>query len=210
MNELLQAAISGVNILPTAFLVFTLLYWVAVIFGFLDLDFFDVDLDLDTEVQADGVSAVTWLNSALAFFNLGKVPFMVFLTFLALPFWVISILVNYYFNHNYELLGLLYLLPSFIAALFVSKILTRPFVKVFAALEIEHDSAATIIGQVCTVILPATHTELGQATVKTAGAPLLLNVKTTEGSAVQKGETALVLEYNAGNKFYLIEPYQTI
>jgi hypothetical protein len=208
MNELLQAAISSVNILPTAFLIFTLLYWVAVIFGFLDLDFFDVELD--AEVDADGVSAVTWLNSALAFFHLGKVPFMVFLTFLALPFWVISILANYYLNNNYELLGLLYLVPSFVAALLVSKVLTTPFVKVFAALEIEHESAATIIGQVCTVILPANTTDLGQATVKTTGAPLLLNVKTTEGSAVQKGETALVLEYNAENKFYLIQPYQTI
>jgi hypothetical protein len=208
MNELLQATFSSVNIIPTALLVFVMLYWLAVIFGFLDLDFFDIEVE--AEVDADGVSSVTWLNSVLAFFNLGKVPFMVFLTFLALPFWVISILANHYFNNDYALLGLLYLVPSFIAALFVSKILTRPFVKIFAAMEIEHDSVATIIGQVCTVILPANPSELGQATVKTKGAPLLLNVKTTEGSAVQKGETALVLEYNAENKFYLIQPYQIL
>jgi hypothetical protein len=210
MNELLQAAISGVNILPTALLVLVLLYWVAVILGFLDLDFFDIEIEAEAEVDADGVSSVTWLNSVLAFCNLGKVPFMVFLTFLALPFWVISILANLYLNNGYALLGLLYLVPSFIAALFVSKILTRPFVKIFAAMEKDHESAASIIGQVCTVILPANTMELGQATVKTTGAPLLLNVKTTEGAAVQKGETALVLEYNAENKFYLIEPYQTI
>lgn len=208
MNELLHAAISSVNILPTALLVFVLLYWLLVIFGLLDLDLFDVDVD--TEVDADGVSAVTWLNSALAFFHLGKVPFMVFLTFLALPFWVISILVNYYLNPGFELLGLLYLVPSFVAALFVYKLLTMPFVRLFAAMEKEHESAANIIGQVCTVTLPANPTELGQATVKTKGAPLLLNVKTTEGSAVQKGETALVLEYNAENKFYLIQPYQIL
>jgi hypothetical protein len=208
MNELLQAAFSGVNIIPTAFLMLVLLYWVSVIFGFLDLDFFDVDVD--TEVDADGISSVAWLNSALAFFNLGKVPFMVFLTFLALPFWVISILANYYLNPGYELLGLLYLVPSFIVALIVSKFLTMPFVRLFAAMEKEHESAATIIGQVCTVTLPANPTELGQATVKTKGAPLLLNVKTAEGSVVQKGETALVLEYNAENKFYLIQPYQTL
>ncbi|MFD2245357.1 OB-fold-containig protein [Pontibacter ruber] len=208
MNELLQAAISSVNIIPTALLVFVLLYWVAVIFGFLDLDFFDVEVE--TGVDADGVSSVSWLNSVLAFFNLGKVPFMVFLTFLALPFWVISILANYYLNSNYELLGLLYLLPSFLAALFVSRFLTMPFIRLFAAMEKEHEPAASIIGQLCTVTLPANPTELGQAAIKTSGAPLLLNVKTTEGAAVQKGETALVVEYNAENKFYLIQPYQTI
>ncbi|EJF10449.1 OB-fold-containig protein [Pontibacter sp. BAB1700] len=208
MNELIQATFSSVNILPTALLLFVMLYWLAVIFGLLDLDFFDVEVEPD--VDADGISSVSWLNNVLAFFNLGKVPFMVFLTFLALPFWAISILANYYFNDGYTLLGWLYLIPSFIAALFVSKFLTMPFVGVFAALEKKHESAANIIGQICTVILPANGTDMGQAAVKTTGAPLLLNVRTTQGSAVQKGETALVLEYNAENKFYLIEPYQTI
>ncbi|WP_299991471.1 OB-fold-containig protein [uncultured Pontibacter sp.] len=208
MNELIQATFSSVNIIPTALLVFVMLYWLAVIFGLLDLDFFDIEVEPD--VNADDVSAVSWLNSVLAFFNLGKVPFMVFLTFFALPFWVISILANHYFNDGYTLLGWLYLIPSFVAALFVAKFLTMPFVRVFAAMEKEHESAAAIIGQICTVMLPANGTDMGQAAVKTTGAPLLLNVRTTMGSAVQKGETALVLEYNAENKFYLIEPYQTI
>jgi hypothetical protein len=208
MNELLQATFSSVNIIPTALLVFVMLYWLAVIFGLLDLDFFDVDVEPD--VDADGISAVSWLNNVLAFFNLGKVPFMVFLTFLALPFWAISILVNYYLNEGYTLVGWLYLIPSFIAALFVSKFMTMPFVRIFAAMEKEHESATNIIGQICTVVLPANGSDMGQAAVKTTGAPLLLNVRTPQGAAVQKGETALVLEYNAENKFYLIEPYQTI
>ncbi|WP_439879820.1 hypothetical protein ACSX1A_11625 [Pontibacter sp. MBLB2868] len=210
MTELLQASFSTVNIIPTAFLVFTLLYWVIVIFGLLDLDFLDIEVEAEADLDADGISAVTWLNSALAFFNLGKIPLMVFLTFLALPFWVLSILANYYLNNGSTLLGAVYLIPCFIAALFISKILTMPFVKLFAALEKEHESAVTIIGQICTVILPANATELGQATVKTNGAPLLLNVKTTHGGAVKKGETALVIDFNNENNFYLIEPYETI
>lgn len=208
MVELLQAAFSGVNILPTAFLVFVMLYWVAVICGMLDLDF--LDIEADTGVDGDGISAITWLNGALAFFNLGRVPLMVFLTFWALPFWAISILANHYLNNNYELLGLLYLAPSLAASLFVAKMLTAPFVRLFAALEKEHASTATIIGQVCTVMLPADATELGQAMVPTKGAPLLLNVKTTQGRSLKKGETALVIAFDAENKFYLIEPYETI
>ncbi|SFH32222.1 OB-fold-containig protein [Pontibacter chinhatensis] len=208
MAELLQAAFSGVNLLPTAFLVFVLLYWVAVIFGLLDLEFFNIELE--AKVDADGVSSVTWLNSALAFFNLGKVPLMVFLTFWALPCWVLSILANHYLNNDYQLLGLLYLIPSFIAGLFVAKLLTAPFVKLFAALEKEHESSTTVIGQVCTVLLPASATELGQAAVKTSGAPLLLHVKTTSANSIRKGDTALIIDYNAENKFYLIEPYETI
>jgi hypothetical protein len=208
MTELLEASFSSVTIIPTAFLVFVLLYWVAVIFGLLDLDFLDIELEKD--VSADGVSSVAWLNNVFAFFNLGKVPFMIFLTFLVLPFWALSILANYYLNNDSALLGIAYLLPAFIGALFISKFLTIPFVKIFAAMEIEHESTASIIGQVCTVLLPASTAELGQASVKTKGAPLLLNVKTTAGFNLNKGEMGLVVEYNTENNYYLIEPYNTL
>lgn len=210
MSELFDAAFSSASIIPTAFLVFVLLYWVAVIFGFLDLDFLDIEVEAEADINTDGVSSLTWLNSALAFFNLGKVPLMVFLTFLALPFWAITILLNYYLNNDSALLGALYMIPAFIAALFISKILSMPFVRLFDALEKKHESAATIIGQICTIILPASSIELGQASVKTKGAPLLLSVKTTNGSNLNKGETALVIDYNNENKFYIIEPYKTL
>lgn len=209
MSELLQAAFSTVNILPTAMLAFVLVYWIAVIFGLLDLDFLDIEVETGNDVNAGGISAIAWLNSALAFFNLGKIPLMVFLTFVALPFWTISILVNYYLHNDSVVIGMLYLLPGLVVALFISKVLTMPFIKLFAALEIEHESAATVIGQICTVVLPANTTELGQASVKTKGSPLLLNVKTTMGSSLKKGETALVIDYNNENNFYLIEPYES-
>lgn len=100
----------------------------------------------EADIDADGVSSLSWLNFALVFFNLGKVPLMVFLTFLALPFWAISILLNHYLSNDAALLSALYLIPAFIAALFFLKILTMPFVKILVALEKEHESAAIIIG----------------------------------------------------------------
>ncbi len=45
MNDLLQAAISAPNIIPTALLVFVLVYWLVVILGAIDIDFFDVDVE---------------------------------------------------------------------------------------------------------------------------------------------------------------------
>ncbi|MDX5346741.1 MAG: YqiJ family protein [Hymenobacteraceae bacterium] len=210
--ELFEAAFASVNIIPTALLVFVLIYWVAVILGLLDIDLFNLEIEVDTEldVDADGAGSVVWLNSVLAFFNLGRVPFMLFVTFVAVPFWVISILLNYYVTYSFPWVGFILLIPAFIGSLFVSKILTTPFVKMFAVLEKEHDSSVTIIGQMCTVTLPANSEELGQAAVKTAGAPLLLNVKTTQGKSLKKGQTALVIDYNQENKIYLIEPYETI
>lgn len=210
--ELLEAAFASVNIIPTALLVFVLLYWVAVLLGLLDLDLFNLEIEVDKDLGADagGAGSIVWLNSVLAFFNLGRVPFMLFVTFVAVPFWVSSILLNYYLTYSFPWAGFLLLVPAFIGSLFLSKILTTPFVKLFAVLEQEHDSSVTVIGQICTVTLPANAAELGQAAVKTAGAPLLLNVKTSKGKSVKKGQTALVIDYNQENKTYLIEPYETI
>lgn len=51
MNDLLQAAISAPNIIPTALLVFVLVYWLVVILGAIDIDFFDVDVETEADVR---------------------------------------------------------------------------------------------------------------------------------------------------------------
>lgn len=208
MQELLQASLSLVNAVPSALLVFVLLYWVTVIVGILDFD--SLDFDLNTDADTGQLFDVTWLNSALAFFNLGRVPFMFFLTFLALPFWAFSVLGNHYLGTTQSALGFAVLVPALLASLLVAKFLTMPFIKLFAAMEKTPVSNASLIGQVCTVLLQANADQIGQAAVQTKGAPLLLNVKTTQGQLVQKGQTAVVIDYHPEKQLYLIEPYQTL
>ena len=104
MVEIFEATFSYVNIIPTGFLVFTLIYWFSVLIGMLDMNFLDfhvdkeVDIDVDADMEIDvehefsvdkdisidkDVSIdkdldteldVSWLNAVLSFFNLGKSP----------------------------------------------------------------------------------------------------------------------------------------
>jgi len=205
MTELLQAAVLPPNLVATGLLVFVLLYWLTVIVGL--LDFKTADLHADAS-HLHGPHT-DWLNGALAFFNLGRVPLMLFLSFVALPLWVGSILTNYYTGNTSLLRGLVFLLPLLVASLFVAKVLTQPFVRLFTALEKDHDGGAVALGKVCTVLLPATADHLGQASVRIDGAPLMLNVRTT-GAPLAKGETALVIDYDTPRRCYLIEPYATV
>ncbi|MCR5886605.1 DUF1449 family protein [Hymenobacter sp. J193] len=209
MTELLQAAVSPPNLLATGLLIFVLLYWLTVIVGLLDFKTLDLDLHVDSthDVPHDAHLSVAWLNHALAFFNLGRVPLMVFVSFLALPLWVGSILTNYYTHNSSLLLGLAFCLPLFIGSLLVAKVLTTPFVKLFATLE-QDQSGSNPIGKVCTLLLPASHERLGQATVRTNGDTLMLNVKAASAATeLRKGDTALVIDYHAPSRCYLIEPY---
>ncbi|WP_152559903.1 hypothetical protein [Hymenobacter sp. IS2118] len=211
MTELLQAAISPPNLLPTGLLVFVLLYWLTVLLGLLDLKTVDLSVEDHGHLHFDSDGApnemgTSWLNGTLAFFNLGRIPLMIFLSFLFLPLWVGSILLNYYTGNTSGLLGLAFFLPLFIGSLFVAKFLTLPFVRLFTAMEKDHDSSAVVIGKVCTVVLPATAEHLGQASVRIDGAPLMLNVRSTK-APLGKGETALVIDFDAARKCYLIEPF---
>ncbi|WP_181304017.1 OB-fold-containig protein [Rufibacter sp. XAAS-G3-1] len=206
MQELLHASLSSANVFASGLLVFVLLYWLTVMAGVLDISSLDVDIDL----EADADTAVAGFDAVLAFFHLGRVPLMVFLSFFALPYWAFSVGVNHVLGTQSNWVGLLLVLPLMFCCLFVAKFLTLPFVKLFATMQKEEAPNAAFIGQMCTVLLPTTHTQIGQAALKTKGAPVLLNVKTAQNNLVQKGQTAVVIEYFPENNLYLIEPYPSL
>ena len=226
MKELFNAAISSPNIIPTALLGLVLLYWLTVVIGALDFDAldFDVDTDIDTEVDAevgpvtdaevnvadvnaDGGVSLSWFNSILVFFNMSKVPFMLFLTSLVLPLWVIAIMTNHYLGIDSFLGGLIVLVPAFMLSLFFAKLLTLPFVKLFAHMQKEDSESKTAIGKICVASTLITDTKIGQAQVATSGSPLLLNVITSTGHALKSGDSALVVEYLKDRHLYLVEPF---
>ena len=223
MKELFNAAISLPNILPTALLGLVLLYWLTVVVGALDFDFldFDVDTDVDTDVDVDvdvnpavdsDVSinsevSFSWLNSILVFFNIGKVPFMLFLTTLVLPLWVVSVMTNHYVGIDSFLGGLIVLVPAFFVSLFLAKFLTLPFVKLFEHMQKEDSESKTAIGKICVVSTLITEKKIGQAQIATSGSPLLLNVITSAGHELKSGDTALVIEYLKDRNLYLVAPY---
>lgn len=207
--QLFEAAVSGVNVIPTVLLLLVIVYWILVIVGVVDVDSFDIDVDADIDADVDvDAASVDWLNNVLAFFNLAHIPLMVFASFFALPLWFISIAVNHYFFNESILMSWLFLIPNIIASLFIAKILTYPFVGVFKALN-HHPSEGTAVGQVCTIQIAASSDKTGQAAVAIdKGAPLLLQVRTQSGVTLEKGKKALVIQYDPNNKTYLIEPFE--
>ena len=218
MQELFEAAISNVNLLPTGLMVFISIYWLTVIAGVLDTDFLDfdididadVDLDADVDVDTDISGAAASLNNILAFFNLGKIPLMIFLSFLILPIWILSVLVNHYTGNTSLLMSTVFLIPIFLGSLFIAKFCTMPFIKLFSKLDEHIDKNITIVGKVATMLLPATTDKSGQAEIKTDGTTLRLTVKTRNNEVINKGEQALVIDYIQEEKFYLVESFDNI
>ncbi len=215
MRELFDAAIAAQNIIPSALLGLVMIYWLTVMIGALDFEFLDFDfdaevdaeVDIDVDAGGDGQVGISWFNSIMVFFNLSRVPFMIFLSALALPIWVISILTNYYLGISSFLGGLITLIPAFIVGLFLAKFITFPFVKLFEHLEKDDKESKSAVGKICITSTEVTETKIGQAKVKTTGSPLLLNIITPSGIKLEIGDTALVIEYLKDKNIYLVEPY---
>lgn len=237
MKELIEAAFSSVNIFPTILFGLIILYWLFVFIGALDMDFLnidveggDVDMDVDVDVDADvdvdmdadadldadaqadigevegGV--MISLNSILSFFNLGKVPFMILMSFFTLSLWSISILTNHILGNQSVLFSIILLVPNIIVSLIVSKILTTPFAMVYTRMAKNTDDNFKYQGNMCTVIMSATETRIGQAEITDKGNTYRVNVMTKKGTKIEKGESGLIINYIASKKCYLVEPYK--
>jgi hypothetical protein len=221
MKELLDLAFSPIHFPLTLLLLVILLYWLTVILGLLDFNFLhlnvDADIDfhpsthvhVDKNIHVDLKAQPSRLTSLLHFFNLGKVPFMIFLSFLTLFVWSGSILSNYYLGNQSVGFALVLLIPNLLVSLLLTKIVTLPLIHVFSDGKNEFESNRDLIGKTCTILLSASEEKVGQAEVNTSsGAPLLLTVKTTEGNPLKRGEKGLVIDYDAASHTYLVEPFE--
>lgn len=218
MGDLLNIIFAGVNFIPTLLFTLVLFYWLIVLIGALDTDFldFDVDLDLDldadldmeVEIEGDAASNLFALNKILAFFNLGKIPFMVFLTFLAIPMWFLAIMTNNLLGNTSIIVSLILLIPIFIISLFIAKIFTIPFVKLFAVLEKE-SYEDQIIGAIGEVRLAANYDKKGKADVMVGDSFFTILIKTHESSeTVKKADKVLIIDHIKEGNYYLVEKYK--
>ena len=168
----------------------------------LDLDIeTEVELDMDGDLEVDGEG----LSSVLSFFNIGHMPLMIFLSFLAFPMWVLSLWSINFIGVENILINSGLLLASFVASLFIAKFLTTPIAKFYMKLRLQ-DEAINPIGKQCKVLLTVKRDSYGQAEIKANGNSILISAITRDGIEIKKGESALVIDYIKDGNHYLIEP----
>lgn len=224
MKELLDIAFWGPNLVPAVLAAFSLFYWVMVIIGFFDFNSLDVDVDVDADVDLDvdadldaDVDADAdadadadhhsggGFKGVLTFFNIGKVPMMALLSFLSLFWWSGSILATYYLEASLAL-GFALLVPIFLVSLILTKFVTAPIGKLFVKMN-QYARPLDAVGKICEITIGFDGDELGQARLKTVDGWANLTVKSISGNHFNRGDSAVIIEYNKTNNFFLIEPF---
>ena len=223
MIELIHFAFLPVNTGFTILLIVMTFYWLMVIIGLLDINLFDIDLDsgleadsdLDIDLDVDGEADINGeiasggiMRSVLHFFYVGEVPVMVLFSIFILTIWVCVIMGNYYFNNNASLLiALPVYFVSLIASLFVAKLFAMPLRRLYMVYNKDYNAAKEVVGGLCYVITTeVSANKMGQAEVKTKGAPIILNVIAQGDNILKKGDEAVVLERDKTRGIYYIAP----
>lgn len=205
MPELLKTSITGVNIIPTTLLGLTVLYWLTVIIGALDIDFFDFDLDA---VDSDSVTGP--FHGILAFLNVADLPFMLVFSIFILTFWVLSMLMHLLpFETGGLIIGILFI-PNLIISGFITKVITHPLKTLFKDVYKTDNKVNEIEGKLCTLLCDLSFGRLGQAEVKRDATSIIINVKVDECENLQKGEKALVIRKDADKNFYIINKFEGV
>jgi hypothetical protein len=230
MTELINAAFSPVNLPLTVTLILMLVYWITVILGVLDVELFDVDLDsgvdldaaadfdmdvdadvdvdVDAEVDVDvGIEGAGLLRSMLVFFYVGEVPVMILFSILILSLWTISMLANHHLNPSGSfVLGLPLFAGNAVVSLLICKVIGMPLKNFYSKLNRDENAPRDVMGRICVVITTSVSKKMGQAEVKTRGAPILLNVVSEGDHVFNKGDEAVITGKDEQSGVYTIAP----
>lgn len=181
-------------------LMLTQVYWLIASIGLMDIEFFDMDLDVDVEgAQASGL-----LNALALFFNIGQVPMTLVITMLAFNFWFLSMLTYFIpIAHGGLISGLL-----LIIIFFVTLLETKYQVKLLKMLvfekHVKNDVSTRVLNKTCVLKSDLRNGQLGQALIEEDKIFMVINVRTKfEEDNFAKGETAFVLEKDQEEVYYI-------
>lgn len=177
----------------TIVLGFILLYWLLVMAGAFDFDFFGVDPDADLQAP-EGI----W-QTFLSWFNIGELPVMIVVSLVVVGFWATAMITGMFVPDGFSNLLRLLLLP---VNLVVGALLAIPFIKPVAWMFRQNEASQETIreeGSLARLRNALEPGAMGQALIDRKGAPVMLNVKLAEGEpALDAGAEVVVVAKEGG------------
>ncbi|MDB2346330.1 DUF1449 family protein [Verrucomicrobiales bacterium] len=212
MSELLQESLRFYNFPITVCFVLVVLFWMITVFGIVDSDALEPNLDLDADVDVDAqVHGGSIGLGLLRFFNLGEVPLMILLSVLITLVWAGAVALNYYFNPGQSfLIAGGWLFANGVVSLLLTKFLTVPLKPLMRKLK-EGEKHRPVIGRACVIKTSEVTETFGQAEAEDdSGNPLLLHVRVSQGQkSLAKGDRALVVDTLDDAQTYVVRKLES-
>lgn len=211
MENLINIALAPANFILTLMAVLMVLYWLLIIFTGFDLDFADADIDTDTDtgaIDAGEIEGSGFWNSFLSFFYIGELPVMFIITIVVFCMWLINVNITAIFGIEDNIFGFLLYIPGLIVSMLITKVVAKPFVKLYAQFNHKGEVAIDFIGKTGKVLSPIGFDKIGQIEIQVNGDVIKVYAKSIDEQLVPFNETVIILEESQDKKYFLAQKYQ--
>lgn len=234
MNEIIDIALSPVNVILTILVILLIIYWLFTMISGVDFDL-DIDVDVDTDIDVDtdtGLDAgnidfadtantevnkediikdrrksLKWWQIILVYFNFVGLPFMFTFTCWIFIWWictVVSTSITGSFNNSF---GYILFLAGIIPSLILTKIFTTPFKGFFKNLNQDGDAPIDITGRTGVILSTISGTKMGSAEVVAENVPMSIYVKSLDGEKLNYKQNILIIKQSEDKNFYYVKSY---
>ena len=205
------------NAIMTVLTGVTALYWITTflagdLFGDAGVDG-DVSVqgaDLDTDIAGDGDDVSgdqPFLQKALEFVNVGKVPFMMVYSVFKFVAWIITLASSVVLGlATWGWKSVIILLPVFLVAYVITRYATKPLVKVYNAMGYNGEEPQELLGRIGRMRSTISGDMIGAAEVKIQSDIVRINVKSKTGESIGYDSEVMIADESADKKFYLVVP----
>tara|TARA_R110000764_G_scaffold218298_1_gene305658 strand:+ start:51988 stop:52629 length:642 start_codon:yes stop_codon:yes gene_type:complete len=181
----------------------SVLYWITVALGVLEVDSLDFEVDAGTETSyAEGIGGL------LLKLGLKDVPVTLWLTLLVFFSWLFCYFAELLMLRFLPLgllrypLGVGVVVISLLMAVPCTRVLTLPLRPLFC--KAKGVSSKSLLGQVVVVRSARVTSTQGEATMDDGGAGLILRVRADEANSYQRGDRLVLLEYTEADHAYRV------
>jgi hypothetical protein len=197
----------------------TAIYWlltfiVGDLFGDsdLDVDITGHDVEVDSDVDADEVdSGKPFLQKALEFVNIGKVPFTVVYSVFKFIAWIITLTSSVALGlATWGSASVIILAPVFLVAYFITRYATKPLIRVYEAMGYNGEEPQELMGRVAKMRSTISGDMIGAAEVKIQSDVIRINVKSKTGESIAYDADVMIAGESSDKKFYLVVPEITL
>lgn len=209
MREFISIVFGFPTLVYSVLLAVVLVYWLMAIVGLVDFGESGIDLEIgeNADLHLDDLGTIA---SYVVAFGLSGVPFSIVVTLLVVIGWTLSTLASIWLLAWVPTLplqivaGLVVLAACFALSIVIAARLVRPLRGAFVTKYGQNNS--DLVGQSCTITTGVVDEKQGHAQVAQRGAGLLIQVWAPSPNSLHRGSQALIVEYDAAARRYLVQP----
>ncbi|GAA0562138.1 OB-fold-containig protein [Chitinophaga japonensis] len=174
----------------------------------LDADIHGIDTDMDGNAEAnDGAADGSFLQKAMEFVNIGKVPFMVVYSVFKLIAWIVTLTSSVVLGlASWGWKSVFILIPVILLAFVITRYATQPLVKVYNAMGYNGEEAYDLLGRVARMRSTISGDTIGAAELKIQGDVIRINVQSKTGEAIAYNAEVMIADESPDKKYYIVVP----